>query len=117
MQTRSPIFDDFAKLANGALGALTGLRTEIELLVRQQFEKFLSDMNLVPREEFDAVKEMAAKAREEQEALAARVALLEAKLASKVKPASAPSINKSSPTHSLGRGSARKQKPPITPST
>jgi BMFP domain-containing protein YqiC len=102
MQTRSPIFDDIAKLANGALGALTGLRTEIELLVRQQFEKILIDMDLVPREEFDAVKEMAAKARQEQEALAVRVAALEALLASNAASATS-EVNK--------RPSRAKQKP------
>jgi hypothetical protein len=61
---------------------------------------------------------MAAKAREEQEALTARIAVLEAKLAAMARPAtSAPSINKSSPTNSLGRGTVRKQKPPVTPTS
>jgi hypothetical protein len=80
MQTENRFFDDFARLAGGALNAVTGLKTEVEALVRQQFEHFLDGMNLVTREEFDAVQAMAAKARDEQESLAARVAALEAQL-------------------------------------
>lgn len=77
MQTQNRLFDDLARVAGGALGALTGLRDEIELLVRQRMERVLADMDLVPREEFDAVKAMAAEARAENERLAARVAELE----------------------------------------
>ena len=92
MQTDNRIFDDFARLAGGALNALTGLKTEIEGLVRQQFESFLGGMNLVTREEFEAVQALAAKARDEQEALAQRVAALEAKLAGG--PAKAPATKR-----------------------
>jgi BMFP domain-containing protein YqiC len=81
MQTDNRIFDDFARLAGGALNALTGLKTEIENLVRQQFESFLSGMHMVTREEFDAVQAMAARAREEQEAMAVRLAAVEIELA------------------------------------
>lgn len=77
MQTQNRLFDDLARVAGGALGALTGLRDEIELLVRQRMERVLADMDLVPREEFDAVKAMAAEARAENERLAKRVAELE----------------------------------------
>lgn len=77
MQTQNRIFDDLARVAGGALGALTGLRDEIELLVRQRLERTLSDMDLVTRDEFDAVKAMAAEARAENERLAARLAELE----------------------------------------
>ncbi|MGC2857267.1 accessory factor UbiK family protein [Novispirillum sp. DQ9] len=77
MQTQNRLFDDLARVAGGALGALTGLRDEIELLVRQRMERVLADMDLVPRDEFDAVKAMAAEARAENERLAARVAELE----------------------------------------
>lgn len=80
MQTENRFFDDFARMAGGALNALTGLKTEIESMVRQQFEQFLGAMNLVTREEFEAVQALAAKARDEQEALVARVAALEARL-------------------------------------
>lgn len=80
MQTDNRLFDDFARMAGGALNALTGLKTEVESLVRQQMEHFLSGMNLVTRDEFEAVQAMAAKARDEQEKLAERLAALEARL-------------------------------------
>lgn len=78
MQTRNRLFDDAAKLAGGALGTLDGIRREVEALVRQQIERLLNNMDLVSRDEFDAVKAMAAKAREEQEMMATRIAALEA---------------------------------------
>ena len=78
MQTRNRIFDDAAKLAGGAIGTLEGVRREIEGLVRQQVERILSRFDLVTRDEFDAVKEMAARARAEQEELAKRLETLEA---------------------------------------
>jgi hypothetical protein len=68
-------------MAGGALNALTGMKTEIEGLVRQQIEHFVANMHLVTREEFDVVQALAAKARDEQEILAARLASLEAELA------------------------------------
>lgn len=80
MQTRSRLFDDLARVANGALSAAAGVRAEIEQLVHQQFERFLADRDLVTREEFEAVEAMAAKARREQAALETRIAELEAKL-------------------------------------
>lgn len=80
MQTDNRILDDLARVAGGALGALTGLKTEFEGLFRQQFERILGDMNLVSREEFEVVKAMAAKARSEQDAMAERIAQLEARL-------------------------------------
>jgi BMFP domain-containing protein YqiC len=86
MQTRNRFFDDAARLAGGAVGTFAGIRREMESLARQQFERLLSSMDLVTREEFDAVREMAVKARIEQEALAIRLAALEgaAKVAAKV---------------------------------
>jgi BMFP domain-containing protein YqiC len=80
MQTENRLLDDLARVATGALGALTGMRDELEGRLREQFERILGRMNLVRREEFDAVQAMAAKARTEQEALAARVAELEKRL-------------------------------------
>jgi BMFP domain-containing protein YqiC len=80
MQTENRLFDDFARMAGGALNMLTGFKTEVEQIVRQQMEGWLSNLNLVTREEFDTVREMAAKARDEQEALLARIAALEARL-------------------------------------
>ncbi|NQU62355.1 MAG: accessory factor UbiK family protein [Rhodospirillales bacterium] len=93
MQTRSKVFDDLAKVAGGAVSTLGGIKAEIEVLIRQQIERFLRDANMVPRDEFDAVKAMAAKARSEQEKLEKRVKALESKLgvkAPKKKPAKAP---------------------------
>ncbi len=81
MQTSNRFFDDFAKMASGALHTLGGLREEIETRVRERVERWAADMDLVTREEFDAVSAMAAKAREEQERIAARLAVLEAELA------------------------------------
>lgn len=81
MQTQKPFFDDIARMAGGALGALSGLKAEVEALVRQQFERFMAGADMVPRDEFEAVRALAIKARTEQEDLAERVAALEAKLA------------------------------------
>lgn len=90
MQNRNRIFDDAARVAGGALGTLAGVRREVETLVRHQLERLLSGMDLVTRDEFNAVKEMAAKARSEQERLEARLAALEQGLSGNpTKPAAA----------------------------
>jgi BMFP domain-containing protein YqiC len=81
MQTRNRILDDMARVASGALGTATGLRGEVEALVRERLKRVLGDMELVDREEFEAVKAMAAKARTEQEAMAATIAELRAEIA------------------------------------
>ena len=81
MQSQNRFFDDIARVASGAVGALSGVRGEIETRVRDQLERILAGMDLVSREEFEAVKAMAAKAREEQELLLRRIELLEAHLA------------------------------------
>lgn len=81
MQTSNRFLDDMARLANGMMGVAAGFRGEVEGMIRARLTAMLAEGNLVPREEFDAVREMAAKARAEQEALAARVAALEARLA------------------------------------
>ncbi len=83
MQTQNRLLDDLARVATGALGVAAGMGGEIEARLRDRFEKILSNMDLVTREEFDAVKAMAAKARAEQETLARRVAALEARLGAK----------------------------------
>ncbi|CEJ88524.1 conserved hypothetical protein [Hyphomicrobium sp. GJ21] len=80
-QTTNKLFDDFAKLMTEAAGAAEGVRRETETVIRGQAEKFLRDMNVVTREDFEAVREMAQKARQENEALAARIAALEAAIA------------------------------------
>lgn len=82
-QTSNRIFDEFARLANDAAGVAGGVRREVETIVRSQAERILRGMDVVTREEHEAVKEMAAKARDENEKLAARIAELEA--ASKVR--------------------------------
>ncbi|MBV8976887.1 MAG: accessory factor UbiK family protein [Alphaproteobacteria bacterium] len=77
MQTDNPFLDGLARLFTDAAGAAQSLRGEIDGFVRQRLEKLVSDMNLVSREEFEAVKAMAAKARAENESLSARIAALE----------------------------------------
>ena len=81
MQSQNRFFDDFARMAGGAMGALGGIRQEFEARLREQLERWLASMDLVTREEFDAVHAMVAKARAEQERLEQRVAALEAALA------------------------------------
>ena len=80
MQTQSPIFDEIAKLMSEAAGAVDGVRREAETAARGQLQRLLSDMDLVPREEFEVVREMAVAARAENERLSARIAELEARL-------------------------------------
>lgn len=86
MQSRNRVFDDLARVTNGAASVLSGFRDEAEGKIRQQLERMLAEMDVVPREEFEAVREMAANARREQEALAERVGQLEAQLAALAKP-------------------------------
>jgi BMFP domain-containing protein YqiC len=83
MQSQNRIFDDLARVAGGALGALTSLKDEIEAMIRDRMERFMADGNFVRREEFDVVRAMAAEARAEQERLLVRVAELEAALKKK----------------------------------
>jgi BMFP domain-containing protein YqiC len=80
-QTNNRFLDEFAKLMTDAAGAAQGMRRDFETMMKAQGERILRDMDVVQREEFEAVKEMAAKARDENEKLAARVAALEAELA------------------------------------
>ena len=79
MQTSNRLFDDLARVASGAFNTLSGLREEIETRVRERVERMAADLDLVTREEFDAVRTMAANARAGQEELAAKVASLEAR--------------------------------------
>ena len=80
MQTRNPFIDDLTKMANGAMGALTGVKDEVEARVRDQIARILDGMDIPRRDEFDAVKAMAAKAREENEELKKEIAELKARL-------------------------------------
>ena len=79
-QTSNRFFDEIARLMNDAAGAASGVKREIETVVRSQAERILCDLDLVKREEFEAVKDMARLAREENEALKTRIAALEKKL-------------------------------------
>ncbi len=79
MQTRSKIFDDLSQLMTNAMGVAQGARTEAETAMKGLVDRWLADRNFVTREEFEAVREMAAKAREENEALKARLDALEAR--------------------------------------
>jgi BMFP domain-containing protein YqiC len=79
-QTTNRFFDEIARLMNDAAGVASGVRREFETMVRAQADRVLRDLDVVKREEFEAVKEMARLAREENEDLKARVAALEARL-------------------------------------
>ena len=81
VQTTGRLYDEFARLMNDAAGVAQGVRREFDTVLRTQAERILRDLDVVHREEFEAVKEMARLAREENEALKARIAALEAKLA------------------------------------
>jgi BMFP domain-containing protein YqiC len=86
-QTNNRFLDELAKLMTDAAGAAQGMRRDFETLMRSQGERILRDMDVVQREEFEAVREMAVKAREENERLATRVAALEAEVAALKRPA------------------------------
>jgi len=106
-QTTSRFFDELAKVMTNAAGAAQGMRREVDTLVRAQAERVLGDMDVVLREEFDAVRQMAVLAREENERLEARIVTLEAQLkkkSTKVAPGKArvskPAAAKSKPAKS-----------------
>jgi BMFP domain-containing protein YqiC len=84
--TSSKFFDELAKLMSNAAGAAQNVRKEFDSLVRTQIERSMSGMDVVQREEFEAVKQMAAKAREENEQLQQRIAQLEARVATTAPP-------------------------------
>jgi BMFP domain-containing protein YqiC len=79
-QTSSRFFDEIGRLMNDAAGVAQGVRREFDTMFRSQAERILRDLDVVPREEFEAVKDMARLAREENEALKARIEALEAKI-------------------------------------
>jgi BMFP domain-containing protein YqiC len=78
-QPRGRIFDDVAKLVTDAAGVAQGMRREAETVIRTQLERLLASMDVVTREEFESVRELAAAAREENDSLKARIAALEKK--------------------------------------
>ena len=79
-QTTNRFFDEMARLMNDAAGVASGVRREFDTMFRNQADRILRDLDVVKREEFEAVKEMARLAREENEALKGRIAVLEGKL-------------------------------------
>jgi BMFP domain-containing protein YqiC len=79
MQTDNPFLDGLSRMFTDAAGAAQSVRAEMDTFIRQRLERLVADMDFVPREEFDAVKAMAAKAREENAKLEARIAELESK--------------------------------------
>ncbi len=89
MQSENRLFDDFVKMVNGFAGTFAGMGREAEASAREKMREWIGGMDFVARDEFEAVKAMAAKAREENEALKARVAALEAKAGGSAPKASA----------------------------
>ena len=83
MQSENPLFADIAKLMNSAAGTMAGMGREAREAAKERLKESLGGLDFVSREEFDAVKDMAARARDENEALQARVAALEAGIAKK----------------------------------
>jgi hypothetical protein len=102
VQTTNRFFDEVARLMNDAAGVAQGVRREFETLFRNQTERFLRDLDVVKREEFEAVKEMARIAREDGEALKARVAALEARL-SQITPVTGPAEPPPAPGPNIDR--------------
>ena len=82
MRRDNHLIDDLARVASGALGALGGVREDLESKLREVFQRFVDDMDLVTREEFEAVRMLAQNAREESERLSEQVASLEKRLKS-----------------------------------
>jgi len=87
MQSENKMFDDLVKMVNGFAGTMAGMGREAESSAREKFREWIGGMDFVGRDEFEAVKAMAAAARDENEALKARIAALEAKAAAKPKAA------------------------------
>ena len=97
MQSENRLFDDLAKLVNGAAGTVAGMTREFETTARERAKEWIGGMEFVSREEFDAVKAMAAAAREEVELLKARIDALEGKSVEPVKKSVKPAAPKADP--------------------
>ena len=115
-QTSNRILDEFARFMTDAAGVAKGVRSEVETAVRTQAEKVLRDLDVVHREEFEAVKDMAAKARAENDALAARIVALE-KAAGIASPASAKSTAKKAAPKSVSTKSTSSSSAAAKPKT
>jgi BMFP domain-containing protein YqiC len=94
MQSQNKIFDDLAKLINGAAGTLAGVGREAEAATREKAKEWIGGLEFVSREEFEAVKAMAAAARDEVDALTARLDVLEGKKAKPVAAAAKPATKR-----------------------
>ncbi|MBW0008492.1 MAG: accessory factor UbiK family protein [Sphingomonas sp.] len=94
MQSENRLFDDFVKMMNGVAGTFAGMGREAEAGAREKFREWMAGSDFVGRDEFEAVKAMAAAARDENEILKARIATLEAKVAGPVAGAAKPSARK-----------------------
>jgi BMFP domain-containing protein YqiC len=118
MQTENRLFDDLARMANGAINTLSGVREEIESRLRERVERWLAEMDMVPREEFEAIKELAQKARAEQEDLTAKVAALEQKLAAMSAAPGAPPTPRKAPASPAAKAATKpKAEPQAGPAT
>lgn len=91
MQTNNRILDDIAKVANGAVSTLVGIKSETEAALRRELVRLLNEMDLVPRDEFEAMKAVAITARTEQEKQEKRIVVLEAAIVALAKPKAKPS--------------------------
>ena len=112
MQTDNRLFDDLAKVANGALHTMSGVRDELENRIRERVERWLGEMDMVPREEFDAIKAVAQKARAEQEKLTARVEALESRIATLEGSKPAAKAAPSTRSRSTAKSAAKPKKAP-----
>ncbi|MCC9620531.1 accessory factor UbiK family protein [Thalassospira sp. MA62] len=111
MQINNRILDDLTRVTNSALGTMTGVKGEVDALVRQQFEKILMNMDLVSREEFDVVHDVAIKAAERIDALESKIADLEKRVQAAEAPAktSSKTTAKASPAKSTAKSTAAKK--------
>ena len=107
MQTRNRVLDDLAKVAGGAVSTLAGIKGEVDTLIRQQLERLMAQMDAVPRDEFEAVKAVASKARAEQEKLEKRLTRLEARLAKGAPPRTAKKTGQTAATKTTAAGKAK----------
>ncbi|MDP6603838.1 MAG: accessory factor UbiK family protein [Rhodospirillales bacterium] len=114
MQTRNPLLHDLSRVAAGAASAVAGIKGEIETLAHQFVERRLASLDLVPRDEFDAVRAMAAEARADNERLALRLAALEDMLAPAAPRRAAPArtAKKAAPAKAARRSAATTRRRP-----
>lgn len=111
MQVDSKLLDDLARVASGAMGTVFGVRDEMEAQMRQRLERVLARMDVVSREEFEVVRAMAARAREEQETLERRVVELESRLAASGAAKASASAKTATPKSATRKTTTRKPTP------